>query len=288
MLVISRLSTVRTVSATSRIDERRLVEPRGAVDDHEVVLAAEGLEHALHDRRRDELGHLRRRRGEEDPHAGRMVDDERVERLRLAGFELRHQVRDRLVLRVQVEEDADVAELERGVDEDDRLAELRRGGDRHVDRDRGPADAALRAEDRDDLAVAVAAAAGRAGGAARGHDRGRRPAVGLLDLPGVDLPDRGRQLVAAEGLDEELARAGEHRAAEVVRLALHRHHHDGGVRDLGAHPLGCRDAVHVRHVDVHQHDVRAGAGPPAPAPRAPDAAAPTTSMSLSKPRSFVR
>jgi hypothetical protein len=47
---------------------------------------------------------------------GRVVDDERVDRLDLAArLELRDQVDDRLVLRVEVEQDADVAELERGV-----------------------------------------------------------------------------------------------------------------------------------------------------------------------------
>ena len=115
-----------------------------------------------------------RRRGEQDPDAGRVVDDERVERLELAGLlELGHEVGDRLVLRVQVEQDADVAELERAVDEDDLLAELGRGGDGQVDRDRRPADAALGAEDGDDdaglagsVAAAPVAAAGATGAAA--------------------------------------------------------------------------------------------------------------------------
>ena len=118
--------------------------------------------------------------------------------------------------------------------EDDRLAELGRRGDREVDRDRRPADAALRAEDRDDLAVVVAVAA--AGAAPPAPSPDHRPARGhpalLLLLARVDLADRGGELVAAERLDEELARAGEHRPAEVVRLALDRHHHDRGGRDL--------------------------------------------------------
>ena len=85
----------------------------------------------------------------------------------VAGLELGDEVRDRLVLGVQVEQDADVAELERGVDEDDLLAELRGRGDGEVDRDRRPADAALGAEDRDDLA----------GLAARRRCGPRRPAA---------------------------------------------------------------------------------------------------------------
>ena len=114
---------------------------------------AQRLEDALDAGRRDQLGHLGRRRREQDPDAGRVVDDEGVDRLDLvAGLELGDEVGDRLVLRVQVEQDADVAELERAVDEDDLLAELGGGRDGQVDRDRRPADAALRAEDGDDLA----------------------------------------------------------------------------------------------------------------------------------------
>ena len=103
-------------------------------------------------------------------------------------LELGDEVGDRLVLRVQVEQDADVAELERAVDEDDLLAELGRGGDGQVDREGRPADAALRAEDRDDpaglagRALALTAPAGgrrprrrrrRSGSASRA--RARRP-----------------------------------------------------------------------------------------------------------------
>jgi hypothetical protein len=88
-----------------------------------------------------------------------------------------------------------------------------------------------------------------------GSDRGDHHPAQLLLLARVDLPDRGGQLVAAEGLDQELARAGEHRPAEVVRFALDRHHHDRRGRDLGRQLLRGRDAVHVRHVDVHQDDV---------------------------------
>ena len=84
---------------------------------------------------------------------------------------------------------------------------------------------------------------------------GRVPAH-LLALPGMHAPDGGAQLVGAERLDQELARTGEHRAAEVVRLALDAHHHDrrGGHRTTEL--LGRGDAVHARHVDVHQDDIR--------------------------------
>ncbi len=128
--------------------------------------------------------------------------------------------------------------------------------DGEVDGDRRPADAALRAEHGDELAgfpVALRRDRGRS------RDRGDRDPVLLLALPRVDLADRGAQLVAAERLDEELAGAGEHRPTEVVRLALDRHHHDRCGRDLGREQLGRRDPVHVGHVDVHQHDIRAQA-----------------------------
>ena len=92
--------------------------------------------------------------------------------------------------------------------------------------------------------------------AARSHDRRDRAAARLLLLPRVDLADRGGELVAAERLDEELARAREHRPAEVVGLALDGHHDDRGVGDLRAQALRGLDAVHVGHVDVHQDDVR--------------------------------
>ena len=68
---------------------------------------------------------------------------------------------------IEVQQDADVAELERAVDEDGLLAELGGGRDGEVDGDRRPTDAALRAEHGDQLtgfpvsrpAAALAAAA---------------------------------------------------------------------------------------------------------------------------------
>ena len=159
----------------------------GAVDDDEVVVAAERLEDLLDAAGGDQLGHLGRRRREQDPDAGRVVDDERVDRLELAGLELGDEVGDRLVLRVQVEQDADVAELERAVHEDDLLAELGGRGDGQVDRDRRPADAALRAEDRDDdagLAGLAGRRRGRAAGAATAAGDGGHPAL-LVALAGA-------------------------------------------------------------------------------------------------------
>ncbi len=164
-----------------------------------------------------------------------------------------HEVGDRLVLGIEVEQDAHVAELERAIDEDDLLAQFRGGGDRHVHRDRRASDAALGAEQRDDQArLAAGVRPDRARGLGRGRDG---EPTGLLPFAGVDLADRGGQLVAAEGLDEELAGPRQHRAAEVVRLALDRHHHDRCGRHGPTEQLRGGDPVHVRHVDVHQHDI---------------------------------
>ena len=87
----------------------------------------------------------------------------------------------------------------------------------------------------------------------RGH---RRVSAELVLLARPDLADRGRQLVGAERLDQELPCAGEHRAAQVVRLALDGHHDHGGGRDVRGELLGRGDPVHAGHVDVHQDDVR--------------------------------
>jgi len=93
-----------------------------------------------------------------------------------------------------------------------------------------------------------------------GEDRRRRGllvagALHLLDL--VHVTDRVHELVGGERLHQELACPGEHRASQVVLLALDAHHDDRrfghGVRD----DLGRRDAVHVGHVDVHEDHVGA-------------------------------
>ena len=256
MLVISRLSIVRMTSAASRMAS--VVSLKNAVQSTTTRswVGAERLEHLLDAARRDHLGHLRGRRREQHPDAGGVVDHEGVDRLDSPALELGDEVGDRLALGVQVEQDAHVAELEGAVHEDDLLAELGRGGDREVDRDGGAADAALGAEDRDDLAGLAAGSPDRCRVGCAPAWRRRDPAR-LVALASADLADRGGQLVAAERLDQELARAGEHRAAQVVGLALDGHHHDRCVGHAATELLGRGDAVHVRHVDVHQHDIRA-------------------------------
>ena len=238
MLVISRLSIVRIVSAASRIASvvslknavqstttrscvRRSASMMRLMPDGVISSAISGVGGASRTRM-----------------PGRVVDHERVDRLDLVAglLELGHEVGDRLVLRVQVQQDADVAELEGAVDEDDLLAELGGGGDREVDRDRGPADAALGAEDGDDRGRARPTASDVVPGRRLPDAAAAATAIRLCLSRSrvVDLADRGGELVAAERLDEELARAGQHRAAEVVRLALDRHHDDRGRRDARA------------------------------------------------------
>ena len=114
--------------------------------------------------------------------------------------------------------------------------------DCQVRRDRGAADAALGREERDDLAAL---------GLWRREDVGvphrpvaaalllllllllllRRVALAAHLLELVDVADRVDQLVGGEGLHQELARPGEHRAAQVVLLALDGHHDDRGLGD---------------------------------------------------------
>ena len=78
----------------------------------------------------------------------------------------------------------------------------------------------------------------------------------LLALAAVHLSDGGRELIRAERLDQELAGPGQHGSAEVVRLTLDGHHHDRGGRDGPGQLFRGGDAIHVRHVDVHQDDIR--------------------------------
>src|ERR1035437_8180121 len=128
-----------------------------------------------------------------------MGEREGVDRIRIVSIlELGDELGHGLVLGVQVEQYRDIAKLKRRVDECHLLAQLRRGGHGQVDGDRGSADTALGAEYGYDLTV---------------FRRGEHPSrlrddgpAGLLLLARTDLADRGRQFIAAEGLDQELAR----------------------------------------------------------------------------------
>ena len=87
-------------------------------------------------------------------------------------------------------------------------------------------------------------------------DRGRRRRDHAPLLEGVDTSHGGDQVVALEGLLQELTRAGEHGQAVGVVLGLHRHHdHAGAGKRLHEH-LGGLTAVHAGETGVHDGDVR--------------------------------
>ena len=212
----------------------------------------------LHMSAGNELGRLGCRRREHHLDARRVLDEDRLDHVRVRLLEGADEVGDGLRLRAHVQDDRDVAERQAAVDEDDGLVRGLVQGDREVGRDGRPPDPALRGEEGDDLAGLArrrgwppARGAGRGGGLRRG--RVARPAD-LFEL--VDVADGVDELVGGERLHEELARAGEHRAAQIILLALDGHHDDrrlgNGVRD----DLGRGDPVHVGHVDVHEDHVR--------------------------------
>ena len=126
---------------------------------------------------------------------------------------------------------------------------LDRERNREVGGEHRLADAALAGEQHDHLAERCRP---RCAGAVRG---GRASEGALLLLELMDASDRGDQLVVAERLDQVLARASLHRAAEVVALALDRHDDHGRGGQLLSEPLGELDPIHDRHVHVGEHDV---------------------------------
>ena len=183
-----------------------------------------------------------------------MIDHHRLEdvAIRLATLD---RVEHRAVLRVQVEQDADVTELEVRVDERDPLLRVAADRQRQVRRQGRASDSSLGGEDGDDLVVLGVGFAH-----ADRRSRGIPGGLHLLapnELALVDALDRGRELVGAERLDEELARAGQHGALQVLGLTMDAHHDHGAVRQPLGDDLRSGDAVHARHVDVHDDDVRA-------------------------------
>ena len=83
-----------------------------------------------------------------------MLDHRLLERVHVhrAAGHLARDVGDRLVLRIEIEQDANVAELQAAIDERDAHVELRLGRNCEVDRKSGPADSALGREEADDSA----------------------------------------------------------------------------------------------------------------------------------------
>ena len=130
-----------------------------------------------------------------------------------------------------------------------RDSRLDRERHREVGGEQRLADTALAGEEHDHLAERGCA---WLPGVVRGG-RARERALLLLEL--MHAADRGDQLVMAEGLDQVLAGAGLHGAAQVVALALDRHDDHRRGRQLLSEPLGELDPVHDRHVHVGEDDV---------------------------------
>ena len=131
--------------------QRSVVEPRRAIDHHQLVALAQGLDHAFHARRCDGVGHLRRGWGQDDADARRVGHRVRVHGVGIAArLEVRHEFEHRLVLGVEVQQNGHVAELERAVHEHDLLVQLGGGYNGQIDGDGRASDTTLGAEDGHD------------------------------------------------------------------------------------------------------------------------------------------
>ena len=95
-------------------------------------------------------------------------------------------------------------------------------------------------------------------GVAAAHGRGRR-GCRLAQLEGMDAADGRYQLVAAEGLLEELARPGQHGPAEGLVLDVQGEQDHARPGQVLHQHLGRLDAVHAGKPRVHHGHVRAGA-----------------------------
>ena len=129
-----------------------ITEPRWQVDDHVVMVHAQVIDHLAQIWRGDQVRALGRWRGEEHADSGGVVDHHRVDdvAIGLAGFDRIHH---RAVLRIQVEQNAHVAELQVGVHQADAAPRLAVECDSQVGGDRGPPGSALRGEDGDHLVL---------------------------------------------------------------------------------------------------------------------------------------
>jgi len=233
-----------------------LLERRPGVH-HDVGIALpEKLEDVLDVRAGDELGRFRGRRREHHLDAGRVLDEDRLHHVGVGCLERPDEVGDRLRLWTHVEDHGDVPERQAAVHQNDGLARQLVQRHREVRGDRRPANTALRREERDDLAHLATGCRRCRGSAGRGDRSHGRVACAAHLLQLVDVADRVDELVGREGLHEEFARTGEHRAAQVILLALDAHHDDRRLGDGVRDDLGGGDPVHVGHVYVHQDHVR--------------------------------
>ena len=127
---------------------------------------------------------------QQHPDPGRMIDDHRVDdvTVRLTPLDRIH---DRAVLGIQVEQDADVPELQVGVHQADTCAGLLAQGQRQVRGDRGSSSPALWREDSNDLVFLDVGGRPIAGPSCRRH--GGRQLAAPRELTLVDGLDAGRE-----------------------------------------------------------------------------------------------
>ncbi len=73
-----------------------------------------------------------------------------------------------------------------------------------------------------------------------------------------DHADRGQDVLQSHVLDQEAAGPGAQRAVNVVIVVERGEHEHARARIVGGDQLGCLDAVHARHADVHHHHIGVG------------------------------
>ena len=90
------------------------------------------------------------------------------------------------------------------------------------------------------------------------HPLGEQPGDGRVevDLAGVGGADGGGDLLGLGVLEDVAGRAGLEGGGDLLLLDERGHRHDLGLGPLGLDPADRGDAVHVRHQQVHQDDVR--------------------------------
>ena len=76
-----------------------------------------------------------------------------------------------------------------------------------------------------------------------------------MDPPGTP-PGRGSDLLGLGVLEHVTRRSGLEGGGDLLLLDERGHRDDLGLGPLGLDPADRGDAVHVRHEEVHQHDVR--------------------------------